>query len=107
MKLRYEKAMTTKVFKEPLLRIQEEYLKLDNVIKSIHDKTMDKYKESNFVFLNIVSKLDSLSPLKTLTRGYSIVQKDNKIIKSKEDLKNGDNIQLTLVDGNVNAIINK
>ena len=107
MKLRYEKVMTRKVFKEPLLRIQEEYLKLDNIIKSIYDKTTDKYKESNFVFLNIVSKLDSLSPLKTLTRGYSIVQKDNKIIKSKEDLKNGDNIQLTLVDGNVNAIVNK
>ena len=107
MKLRYEKVMSQKLFKEPLLRIQDEYLKLDNIIKKIYDKTSDKYKEANFVFSNLVSKLDSLSPLKTLTRGYSIVQKDNKIIKSKSDLNNGDNIKITLVDGDISAIVNK
>ena len=107
MKLRYEKVMNLRVFKEPLLRIQDEYVRLDNMIKLIYDKTIEKYKESNFVFANLVSKLDSLSPLKTLTRGYSIVQKDNKIIKSKSDLKDGDNIKITLVDGDISAIVNK
>ena len=107
MKLRYEKVMNLRVFKEPLLRIQDEYVRLDNMIKLVYDKTIEKYKESNFIFANLVSKLDSLSPLKTLTRGYSIVQKDNKIIKSKSDLNNGDNIKITLVDGNISAIVNK
>lgn len=107
MKLRYEKLMSTKSFKEPLLRIQDEYVKLDNVMKLICDKTMDKYKESNFAFLNLVSKLDSLSPLKTLARGYSIIQKDNMVIKSKEDLISGDKIEITLTDGTVNAVVNK
>ena len=107
MKLRYEKLMSTKSFKEPLLRIQDEYVKLDNVMKLICDKTMDKYKESNFAFLNLVSKLDSLSPLKTLARGYSIIQKDNMVIKSKEDLINGEKIEITLTDGTVNAVVNK
>ena len=107
MKLRYEKVMNLRVFKEPLLRIQDEYVRLDNIVKSIYDRTIEKYKESNFVFANLVSKLDSLSPLKTLTRGYSIVQKDNKIIKSKSDLNNGDNIKITLVDGDISAIVNK
>ena len=105
MKLRYEKVMNLRVFKEPLLRIQDEYVRLDNMIKLVYDKTIEKYKESNFVFANLVSKLDSLSPLKTLTRGYGIIQKDNKIIKSKSDLNNGDNIKITLVDGNITAII--
>ena len=107
MKLRYEKVMNLRVFKEPLLRIQDEYVRLDNVVKSIYDRTIEKYKESNFAFANLVSKLDSLSPLKTLTRGYSIIQKDNKIIKSKSDLNNGDNIKITLVDGDISAIVNK
>ena len=105
MKLRYEKVMNLRVFKEPLLRIQDEYVRLDNMIKLVYDKTIEKYKESNFIFANLVSKLDSLSPLKTLTRGYSIVQKDNKIIKSKSDLNNGDNIKITLVDGDITAMI--
>lgn len=102
-KLKYEKIMNSKVFKEPLLRIQDEYIKLDNNIKLIYDKVIEKYKESNNKFINIVSKLDSLSPLKTLSRGYSIVEKEDKIIKSKNDLKIGDEIKITLADGNIKA----
>ena len=103
MKLRYEKVMNLKVFREPLLKIQDEYVKIDNIIKLIYDKTIEKYKESNYIFVNLVSKLDSLSPLKTLTRGYSIIQKNGNIVKSKKDLSTGDNIEITLVDGSVNA----
>ena len=103
IKLKYEKIMNSKVFKEPLLRIQDEYVKLDNSIKIIYDKVIEKYKESNNKFINIVSKLDSLSPLKTLSRGYSIVEKEDKIIKSKNDLKIGDEIKITLADGNIKA----
>ena len=66
-------------------------------------KVVEKYKESNNKFINIVSKLDSLSPLKTLSRGYSIVEKEDKIIKSKNDLKIGDEIKITLADGNIKA----
>lgn len=103
VKLKYEKIMNSKVFKEPLLRIQDEYVKLDNNIKLIYDKIIEKYKESNNKFINIISKLDSLSPLKTLSRGYSIIQKEDKIIKSKNDLKIGDKIRITLADGNIKA----
>ena len=103
LKLKYEKIMDSKVFKEPLLRIQDEYVKLDNNIKMIYDKVIEKYKESNNTFINIVLKLDSLSPLKTLSRGYSIVQKEDKIIKSKNNLKIGDEIKITLSDGNIKA----
>ena len=105
MRLRYEKVMSSKMFKEPLLRIQDEYVKLDNNIKMIYDKVVEKHKESSYLFSNLISKLDSLSPLKTLIRGYSIVQKDNKIIKSKSDLKDGDNVEIILKDGNISATI--
>lgn len=106
-KLKYEKVLSLKVLKEPLLRIQDEYIKLDNNIKLLYDKTMEKYKEANNKFINMVSKLDSLGPLKTLTRGYSIVQKNNKIIKSVNELKKGDKVDIRLLDGNVSAIIDK
>ena len=106
-KLKYEKVLSLKVLKEPLLRIQDEYIKLDNNIKLLYDKTMEKYKEANNKFINLVSKLDSLGPLKTLTRGYSIVQKNNKIIKSVNELKKGDKVDIRLLDGNVSAIIDK
>ena len=48
--------------------------------------------DENFkkMFENIVAKMDSLSPLKTLSRGYSIIQKENNIkdaIKSAGKIK--------------------
>ena len=103
MKLKYEKVMSLKSFKEPLLRIQEEYLKIDNCMKAICDKVENKYKESKYNFINLTSKLDSLSPLKTLSRGYSIVQKNNKIVKSKEEIELGDKIDIRLSNGLIKA----
>ena len=45
-------------------------------------------------------QIDSLSPLKTLARGYAAVQNDqNQLIKSVEDLNPGDSVKLNFSDG--------
>ena len=59
----------------------------------------NNYKENIHKFENIVSKLDSLSPLKTLVRGYSITQKNGEVIKSVKQLKKDDDIEITFSDG--------
>ena len=105
MKLRYEKVMVSKAFKNPLDKIENNYLRLDSYIKLIHIGMTNKYKDSKNKFINVVSKIDSLSPLKTLSRGYIITEKDGKIIKSKNDLKKDDKINLRFVDGNIEAIV--
>jgi exodeoxyribonuclease 7 large subunit len=64
-----------------------------------------KQKEAEKSFQNMVSKLDALSPLKTMVRGFSIVEKDGKIIKSSKDLKENDEISIKLIDGSRNAKI--
>ena len=65
----------------------------------------NNYKENRHKFENIVSKLDSLSPLKTLVRGYSITQKNGKVIKSVKQLKKDDDIEITFSDGTKHAQI--
>ena len=105
MRLQYEKVMNLKVFKEPLLRIQDEYVKLDKNIKIIYDKTLEKYKQANFEFKNLIAKLDTLSPLKTLLRGYTIASVNEKAVKSVKDLSNTDKIDLKFIDGEAKAII--
>ena len=52
-----------------------------------------------------MAKLDTLSPLKTLTRGYSIAEKNGKIIKSKDELNKDDEINLRFIDGEKQAKI--
>ena len=99
MKLRYEKCMSSRVFKEPLRNINDDYLKIDTYIKRLESCIQAKQKEEKTKYVELVSKLDALSPLKTLTRGYSLVEKDGEIIKSVNDVKSEDKIDIRFVDG--------
>ena len=105
MKLRYDKCMSSSIFREPTRRIQENYIKIDSYVKTL-ENLMNKIKEKNKnKYIELVSKLDTLSPLKTLTRGYTIIEKDGKIVKSITDLKREDNISIRLKDGEKQAKI--
>lgn len=105
MRLRYEKCMATRVFKEPLQRINEQYIRIDILVKSLQHSIVNKYKDRKNEMITLVSKLDSLSPLKTLTRGYCIVQSDGKAVKSINDVKKDQEIDLRFIDGNKKAKI--
>ena len=105
MKLRYEKCMSSSVFKDPTRKINENYIKIDTYVKQL-ENLINKVKEKNKnKYIELVSKLDTLSPLKTLTRGYSIVEKDGKSIKSVLELQKDDEISIRLNDGKKQAKI--
>ena len=105
MRLRYEKCMSSVVFKEPTRKINDNYLKVDNCIKRLENSIKIKQKEQKTKYVELISKLDTLSPLKTLTRGYSLVEQDKKIVKSAKDLKTGDKINIRFIDGKKEAQI--
>ena len=105
LKLKYNNIMKSKVFLDPLRIINDNYLRLDNNIKEITNSIKLKQKDSEKKFGLIVSKLDALSPLKTLSRGYAIIEKENNIVKSYNDLKDGDIVKLILTDGKKDAKI--
>ena len=55
-------------------------------------------------FLALTAKLDALSPLKVLTRGYAIMETaDGAVIRSAKQLKPKDTISVTLADGTATA----
>ncbi len=105
MKLQYEKCMASKVFKDPLKEINDKYVLLDSFIKNTENIIKNKYKDSKNKYIENVTKLDALSPLKTLTRGYCLTEYNGKIIKSVKDIKSGDTVDLRFADGNKNAKI--
>lgn len=105
MKMRYANCMDKRAFKDPLQPIQEQYLRIDNAIKTMQSAVTNKYKDSKNMLANQIAKLDSLSPLKTLARGYTITQKDGVIIKSVKQLSAGDKIELKYTDGTVDAVV--
>lgn len=64
---------------------------------------MDTYiKQKQFEFEKSVSKLESLSPLSIMNRGYSLVyNEEQKIVKHTTDVKVDDKIILSMQDGQV------
>ena len=103
MRLKYEKCMSSRVFKEPKRFIYDNYQNIDVYMRKLENAIKLKQKEEKTKYVELVSKLDALSPLKTLTRGYTIAQIDGNVIKSSKDLNSGDEINLRFVDGQKNA----
>lgn len=107
MRLSYEKCMSRQAFKNPTQKINEQYMIVDMKVKTLQNSIKLKIKEARTNFIKEASKLDSLSPLKTLARGYSIVSnaESGKIVKSIKDVHKNDNIKIKLSDGEINGTI--
>lgn len=105
MKLRYEKSMSSFVFKEPTRRIQENYIRIDNQIKHLENLMRTRKEKEKTRYVKLIAKLDAYSPLKTLARGYSITQKEGKIVKAGAELQAGDIVDIRFMDGSKQAMI--
>ena len=105
MRLRFDKTQASVVFKDPYKKINEYSLVLDKNIRALEVRVKNAYSKAKEEFVEKAARLDALSPLKTLTRGYSITEKQGKIVKSKNDLNKGDEISLRFADGEKQAKI--
>ncbi len=106
IRLRYEKCMNSKSFKDPMQKINEYRMILDMRVKSIEGSINKKVQEKKTKMIANIAKLDALSPLKTLTRGYSIIENnENKVINSVDKLQTGEIVHLILKDGKKDAKI--
>ena len=105
MKLKLDRCMKSVVYTDPYQRINKYYLEIDNLSKKIENSISKIIKDRKMSFSNQLTKLDALSPLKTLSRGYSIVEINNKIISKAKDLKKDMEVDLRFQDGNAKAKI--
>ena len=100
-----EQLTKSSVLKNPEKIIENCELYLDTIITKININFKDIFTKCSSDFAMLCSKLDSLSPLKVLARGYSIAKKDENIIVNSKDLSVGDGISIQFADGNVKAEI--
>lgn len=105
MRLRYEKCIKSRVFTDPLRKHHDLSVLLDSNVQRLVTKIKNIKKDNQTAYIELVTKLDALSPLKTLTRGYTLTEKDGKIIKSATELQQNDKVKLKFVDGEKIAVI--
>lgn len=95
-----------KIEKVPYDMINSYRVNIDKMLtlsKNILDMKIEKYKS---MCVKNIARIDALSPLKTLTRGYSVIQNENgHVITSKKDVKKNDKLNITLKDGKIDAVV--
>ena len=85
-------------------RQRENALKLlESKLVSSQNQMIHKYNDR---FLTYAAKLDALSPLKVLTRGYALVQTgEGQVLRSIKQVSPGDNISIKITDGSLSASV--
>lgn len=83
--------------------LQDKQLELDSVTDCIKDNILKIYEQKMDSFVNLTTRLNDLSPLNIMARGFSVAYKDEKCVSSVAYIKKGDNLNIRLKDGIVNC----
>lgn len=106
MRNKFNSLKNSRVLKNPFDIVRERTITVQNFERQLIDKTNLEIKDNKIKLVRFVSKLDTLSPLKTLTRGYAILENERReVITSVNDVNAGDIVRVVLQDGEKKANI--
>ena len=93
------------------LKSPHSYIQLRrNALELLHNRMTSRYiasvNQKKQRFLMQTAKLDAMSPLKVLTRGYSVTRTQaGKVVSSVNHIRSGDQISVTVSDGEISAVV--
>lgn len=87
----------------PSRRVQTEKQALKYLAKRLEQAQGQLMKDKKQQFQRAIQQLDLLSPLKIMNRGYGILQQEETIIKSVDQLEVNQELTIQLVDGTVRS----
>lgn len=86
-------------------QIKEQKTAVDYFKRQLFNTMQEYLKGKNYEVDQLIQGLEHLSPLKIFSRGYSIVQKDEEIVRSVSELEIGDKLKIEIEDGKVETVI--
>lgn len=95
------------VMRNPITRINEQRKEIAYISERLETLVSGEIDEQKSRFSTLVGKLDALSPLNVISRGYALVESKGKVVTAKKQLSVDDELTLTLSDGIVNARVTK
>ncbi|AOT06782.1 exodeoxyribonuclease VII large subunit [Pseudoalteromonas luteoviolacea] len=87
----------------PEKRLNTAKAKLERLTSTLHNTMTQQNTNQKNQLAVLAARLDSVSPLAVLSRGYSITQKANHVVTSISDVQTGDALVTQLVDGQVHT----
>lgn len=94
--------MTTKLLSlSPDDKIAKLYNDLDFLSQKYENNSNRIFQNTTNKIELLATKLESLNPVSTLKRGYSVVTNNDKTVTSVKDVKNGDTLAINVTDGKI------
>lgn len=90
-------------YRSPSMLIDQKIQTVDTLMTSALLSVQRKLDSETARLSSTAARLDALSPLKVMARGYSIVTKDEKVVASSKALTKGDRITVGFSDGERNC----
>ena len=87
--------------------IKDNIIQLDKIYDKITFEVENNLNIEKERLMNMGAILHNLSPLATIDRGYSIVQKEGKVINSIKEIEFKDDIDIVLKDGSIECVVEK
>ncbi len=101
---RLESLAKSRMLREPLSFIEEQQMRLDYSAKNLQTAFGTTVSEEQKRLSAAAAKLDALSPLKVLGRGYAIARKGESVVRSVKDVSSGDRLTVHLTDGELPVV---
>ena len=105
---RYEKLARSRVLRDPMAFIDDKRLLLDYTQKNLASLAQNQMAQREQRYAALAAKLDALSPLKVLGRGYAVAKSaDGTILRAAEDAAVGETIEVLLGRGSLACTVNE
>jgi exodeoxyribonuclease VII large subunit len=98
-------ALLTQKMVRPEQRLRQDRKQLDHLASRLRGATQQKLIRGQHQLQKLSLVLDSLSPLRVVERGYSIVSKDETVVKDARTLQPQDLIRVRFAKGQAEAIV--
>ncbi len=79
--------------------------KLDNLFDRLNSNLLNIINNNKYKIDTMKIKINLLNPVNILDKGYSIVYKDDKIVKDINKIKVSDEIRIMVNNGNISSIV--
>ena len=94
------------VLRDPVSKINEKGIYVDHLTRLFENSVVSVLNKKQQMLGIAASRLDGLSPLGTLNRGYAIAKTaDGAVVRSVKQVKQGETVVVKVKDGEINTVV--
>ena len=103
----FEKTSRSRALQDPMAFIDDKRMLLDYTQKNLAALAQHQMAQRTQQFTALAAKLDALSPLKVLGRGYAVARNEQgQILRAAQEAVAGEKIEVLLGQGSLNCTVN-